>query len=122
MMSCDLPESGAILSGPFWPGQVRVLTCSQNGDSVRVQAVGVADSQFYDRTLTLDQFRTGVTRVLGGIHQFTARRSRSVRALKWLHGPEECASGCATAPRLLQRLLHAANLDERVQTLQPLRP
>jgi superfamily II DNA or RNA helicase len=63
-----LPEPGTILSGPFWPGHVRVLHAYSNGPSVRIEAVGVADGRYYDRTLTLDQFRTQVSELVGGTH------------------------------------------------------
>jgi len=66
------PEPGTILSGPFWSGQVRVLRAELSGVSVRIEAVGVADSRYYDRTLTLEQFRSLVTRVLGSTYGFDA--------------------------------------------------
>ena len=40
-----LPRPDTVLAGPFWPGRVRVLRADLNGPSVRIQAVGVADSQ-----------------------------------------------------------------------------
>ena len=73
-MSTDLslPQPGTVLTGPFWPGHVRVLHAYANGPSVRIEAVGVADGQYYDRTLTLDQFQTQVSELLGGTHSFDA--------------------------------------------------
>ena len=73
-MSTDLPlpQQGTVLTGPFWPGPVRVLHTYSNGPSVRIEAVGVADGRYYDRTLTLDQFETQVSELLGGTHSFSA--------------------------------------------------
>ena len=67
-----LPEPGTILSGPFWPGPVRVLRAQANAHAVRIEAVGVADSRYYDSTLTPEQFQTQVSELLGGAHSFDA--------------------------------------------------
>lgn len=74
MESADLrlPESDAVITGPFWNGPVRVLAASLNGNSVRLQVVGVVDSVFSDRVLTVDQFRTLVSEVVGGTYTFDA--------------------------------------------------
>ncbi len=77
-----LPEPDAILSGPFWPTPVRVLRASATDGSVRIEAVGVNDSQYYDRTLTLDQFRRLVTEVTGGTLGFDAE-PRLFRLAGW---------------------------------------
>jgi hypothetical protein len=61
-----------VLPGPFWPAKVRVSRALQNGAPVRIQAVGITDSQFYDRTLSLAQFQTLVKEESGGIHTFDA--------------------------------------------------
>ena len=68
----SLPQPDAVLSGPFWPGSVRVLRAHLNGAAIRIEAVGVADAQYYDRTLTLDQFQGQVSEVVGGTHRFDA--------------------------------------------------
>ncbi|HYU18205.1 MAG TPA: helicase-related protein, partial [Chloroflexota bacterium] len=39
---------------------------------MRIEAVGSADSQYYDRTLTVDQFQSQVQEVAGGAHRFDA--------------------------------------------------
>ena len=66
------PQPDTILTAPFWSGPVRVLRAAQHGASVRIEAVGVADSRYYDRTITLDQFRSQVRQVMGGAHHFDA--------------------------------------------------
>ena len=70
--STPLPQPDTILTGPFWPGPVRVLRAYLSGQSVRIEAVGVSDSQYYDRTLTATQFRTQVTELEGGTYRFDA--------------------------------------------------
>jgi len=67
-----LLEPDTVLSGPFWAGPVRVLRASRVGGQVRIEAVGVGDSQYYDRTLTLDQFQTLVSELQGGTYRFDA--------------------------------------------------
>ncbi len=52
-----LPEQGAVLSGPFWPGPVRVVRAARAGMQVRIEAVGVNDRQYHDLTVPLDQFQ-----------------------------------------------------------------
>ena len=49
-----------MLNGPFWPGPVQVIGAKLSGGSVQTKAVGLADGRYYDRTLTLEQFRTQV--------------------------------------------------------------
>ncbi len=66
------PSPDTILTGPFWPGPVRVLRTQQSNQSVRIEAVGVADSQYYDRTIPLDQFQAKVTEMVGGSVRFDA--------------------------------------------------
>lgn len=66
------PQPDTILTGPFWPGPVRVLRATASDHSVRIEAVGVGNSQYYDRTLTLDQFHAEVSQLLGGTHTFDA--------------------------------------------------
>src|SRR5581483_4924453 len=66
------PLPDTVLSGPFWPGPVRVLRAVQAGTQVRIEAVGLADSQYYDRTLTLDQFQTQVHELQGSTYRFDA--------------------------------------------------
>lgn len=68
----DLPAQETVLTGPFWPCPVRVLRATVSGDSIRIEAVGTADSQFYDRTLTAVQYAAQVCEVAGGAHHFDA--------------------------------------------------
>ncbi len=70
--SLPLPQPGAVLTGPFWSGNVRVLRASLNGPSVRIEAVGAADGRYYDLTLTLDQFRAQVREEIGAAYRFDA--------------------------------------------------
>jgi hypothetical protein len=49
-----------------------VLRATQIDFSVRIQAVGATDSQFYDRTLTMEQLRAQVCEVAGGARHFDA--------------------------------------------------
>lgn len=67
-----LPEPDAVLAGPFWPCAVKVIRASLNGTSVRVQAEGTTDGQYYDRILSVEQFSTQVREVAGGTHHFDA--------------------------------------------------
>ncbi len=39
---------------------------------MRIEAVGVGNSQYYDRTLTISQFQAEVSQLLGGTHTFDA--------------------------------------------------
>ena len=55
-----------VIEGPFWPGPVRVIRASEQGTTVRIEAVGVVDSQYYDRTIPADQLRAQVSEVSGG--------------------------------------------------------
>ena len=61
-----------IIEGPFWPGPVRVIRVGEHGSAVRVEAVGVVDSHYYDRTIPADQLSTQVSEVSGGTHIFDA--------------------------------------------------
>ncbi len=67
-----LPQSGAILHGPFWNGPVRVLRAERSGDWVRLEAVGVTDKQYYDLSLTMAQLANEVREQTGGSFAFTA--------------------------------------------------
>jgi len=67
-----LPPVNAILDGPFWPGPVKVIGAQMSGASVQIQAVGLSDHVYHDLTFPLDQFRTLVHEVQGGIYQFDA--------------------------------------------------
>lgn len=67
-----LPEPDTILEGPFWPGPVRVLRAQNHDEALRIEAVGVVDSVYYDRTITPVQFETQVKEVVGGSHSFDA--------------------------------------------------
>ncbi len=49
-LNLALPQHDTVLSGPFWSGPVRVLRAAVSGPSVRIEAVGLADNQYYDRT------------------------------------------------------------------------
>ena len=62
----------AVIEGPFWPGPVRVLRVRNHGSAVQVEAVGVVDSQYYDRTIPSYQFAALVSEVTGGSHTFDA--------------------------------------------------
>ena len=52
MPPTSLPDTDIILDGPFWP--VRVLRTYDHDKAVRIEAVGVVDSQYYDRTITTE--------------------------------------------------------------------
>ena len=67
-----MPPPDSVITGPFWPGPVQVLSAQQRGASVQIKAVGAGDSKYYDRTLTLDQFRNQVQHLVGGIYSFDA--------------------------------------------------
>ena len=67
-----LPDPDTILEGPFWPGPVRVLRAYDHDNAVRIEAVGVVDSLYYDRTITAEQFSAQVKEVVGGTHSFDA--------------------------------------------------
>ncbi|HZT06350.1 MAG TPA: helicase-related protein [Chloroflexota bacterium] len=68
--SIPLPQPDTVLTGPFWTGPVRVLRASTSGSSIRIEAVGVTDNQYYDRTLTAEQFESLVREELGGTFTF----------------------------------------------------
>ena len=72
MADGGLPQNGTILIGPFWPEKVRVLNAVENNGSVRIEAVGVTTRQYFDQTLTLQQFRKDVQEELGGTFSFDA--------------------------------------------------
>jgi len=66
------PRPDAVLNGLFWPAPVQVLGAKLSGESVQIKAVGVADGRYYDRTLTLAQFRTQVRSAQGARFSFDA--------------------------------------------------
>ena len=66
------PAIDTIIEGPFWPGPVRVLRVRIYGAAAQVEAVGVVDSQYYDRTIPVDQFTALVHEVTGGSHTLDA--------------------------------------------------
>lgn len=66
------PTTGHGAGRPVLAGPVQVLRATQLDFSVRIQAVGVTDSQFYDRTLTMEQLRALVCEVAGGARHFDA--------------------------------------------------
>ena len=61
-----------IIEGPFWPGPVRVLRVRAHGTAVQIEAVGVVDSRYYDRTIPSEQLVVLVREVTGGAHTFDA--------------------------------------------------
>ena len=61
-----------IIEGPFWPEPVRVLRIRNHGTAVQVEAVGVVDSRYYDRTIPSEQFSALVNEVTGSAHTFDA--------------------------------------------------
>ena len=61
-----------IIEGPFWPGPVRVLRVRNNGPAVQIEAVGIVDSHYYDRTIPRKQINALVREVTGGAHTFDA--------------------------------------------------
>ena len=63
---------GTILEGPLWPGPVRVIRVSEHGSMVRIEAVGVIDSQYYDQTIPANQISNRVREVAGSTHTFDA--------------------------------------------------
>ena len=65
-------QPDTIIEGPFWPGPVRVIRVGEHGSAVRIEAVGVVDSQYYDRTIPVDQLYAQVSEVSGGTHTFDA--------------------------------------------------
>ena len=67
-----LPDPDTILEGPFWPGPLRVLRAYDHVNAVRIEAVGVVDSLYYDRTITAEQYSAQVQEVVGGTHSFDA--------------------------------------------------
>ncbi len=70
--SISSPQPDAILTGPFWSGPVRVLRASLDGSAMRIEAVGVVDGRYYDRTLTVEQFQALVKEQMGGTYRFDA--------------------------------------------------
>ena len=71
MLSTELTPD-AIIEGPFWPGPVRILRVRHHGSAVQIEAVGIVESQYYDRTIAAEQFATLVREVVGGTHTFDA--------------------------------------------------
>ena len=65
-------QPDTVIEGPFWPGPVRVIRVSEHGSAVRIEAVGVVDSQYYDRTIPAAQVSAQVSEVVGGTHTFDA--------------------------------------------------
>ena len=61
-----------IIDGPFWPGPVRVLRVRAHGSAVQIEAVGLVDSHYYDRTIPSEQLAALVREVTGGAHTFDA--------------------------------------------------
>ena len=61
-----------IIEGPFWPEPVRVLRVRAHGTAVQIEAVGVVDSRYYDRTIPSEQLAALVREVTGGTHTFDA--------------------------------------------------
>ena len=45
---CFTPELDTILEGPFWQGPVRVLRAHSHDAALRIEAVGVVGSVYYD--------------------------------------------------------------------------
>lgn len=70
-ITSSLPNPDTILEGPFWPGPVRVLRAYDHDNAVRIEAVGVVDSQYFDRTITAEQFSAQVKEVVGGTTALT---------------------------------------------------
>ena len=65
-------QPDTIIEGPFWPGPVRVLRVREHGSAMQIEAVGVVDSQYYDRTIPAEQVIAQVREVAGGTHTFDA--------------------------------------------------
>ena len=63
-------QPDTVIEGPFWPGPVRVIRVGEHGSAVRIEAVGVVDSQYYDQTIPADQVSALVSEVSGGTHTF----------------------------------------------------
>ena len=61
-----------IIEGPFWPEPVRVLRVRALGTAVQIEAVGVVDSHYYDRTIPSEQLADLVREITGGAHTFDA--------------------------------------------------
>ena len=57
------PKLDTIIEGPFSPGPVRVIRINVQGASPRIEAVGIVDSQHYDRTIPTDQINAQVKEV-----------------------------------------------------------
>ena len=71
MLSTQLTPD-TIIEGPFWPVPVRILRLRSHGLAVQIEAVGIVDSQYYDRTIPTEQFDALVREVVGGAHTFDA--------------------------------------------------
>ena len=80
-MSNDPLQPDTIIEGPFWPGPVRVLRVQNHRAAVQIEAVGVSDSQYSNRTIPADQFHLSVREVSGGTYTFDAEPS----SLAWLY-------------------------------------
>ncbi|MGD0766041.1 MAG: helicase-related protein [Dehalococcoidia bacterium] len=71
-LDMPVPRQDAVLTGPYWPQPVRVLRIHLDGPSIRIEAVGLNDSHYYDTTLTLAQFQNEVAELIGGTFRFDA--------------------------------------------------
>ena len=80
MSDFDLPEDNTILSGPYWPEPVRVVKASLAGDSVRIQAVPVTSTGFFDLTIPIVDFQDKVRQLVAGIHTFDASPRLNARS------------------------------------------
>ena len=65
-------QAGSIISGPFWPQPVRVLSFRDLGSTVQIEAVGVVETQYYNNVIPTDHFQASVSEVAGGAHSFDA--------------------------------------------------
>ena len=68
----EIIAADTIIEGPFWPGPVRVIRVRAHGTVVQIEAVGVVDSRYYDRTIPSEQLVTLVHEITGGAHTFDA--------------------------------------------------
>ena len=69
MQSAQL-QTGSIIEGPIWSEPVRVLSVSDHGSSVRIEAVGTQSSTYFDQIITREQLDGQVSAVTGGPHSF----------------------------------------------------
>ena len=66
------PPEGTIITGPFWPEPLRLLTLDERGTVLVIRGVGTETDKFYDRTIPRDQFDSQVRKASGGRHSFDA--------------------------------------------------